>query len=72
MDNNVRVAEAVHQGWLGRPILGEVRYKWFRGPDYFKASGGWRGTWAMDGGGSLANQGADLIDYLLWIMGDAV
>ena len=71
IDNNVRVAEALRQGWLGKPILGEVRFKWFRAPEYFEASGGWRGTWAMDGGGSLANQGAHLIDYLLWLMGDA-
>lgn len=72
VDNNYRVAEALRQGWLGKPILGEVRFKWFRAQSYFEASGGWRGTWKMDGGGSLANQGAHLLDVLCWFMGDAV
>ncbi len=72
VDNNCRVAEALRQGWLGKPILGEVRFKWFRAQSYFEASGGWRGTWKMDGGGSLANQGAHLLDVLCWFMGDAV
>ncbi len=72
VDNNYRVAEALRQGWLGKPILGEVRFKWFRASSYFAASGGWRGTWKMDGGGSLANQGAHLLDVLCWFMGDPV
>ena len=70
VDNNYRVAEALKQGLLGTPILGEVRFKWFRSQEYFEHSGGWRGTWAMDGGGSLANQGSHLIDLLLWFMGE--
>ncbi len=72
VDNNFRVAEALKRGWLGKPILGEVRFKWFRSDDYFKHGNGWRGTWAMDGGGSLANQGSHLVDLLLWFMGDPV
>lgn len=70
VDNNYRVAEALKRGWLGRPILGEVRFKWFRSDDYFEHNGGWRGTWKMDGGGSLANQGAHLLDIITWFMGD--
>ena len=70
VDNNYRVAEALRRGWLGRPILGEVRFKWFRSDDYFEHNGGWRGTWQMDGGGSLANQGAHLLDVISWFMGD--
>lgn len=72
VDNNFRVAEALRLGWLGQPILGEVRFKWFRSQDYFRHGTGWRGTWAMDGGGSLANQGSHLIDLLLWFMGEPV
>ena len=70
VDNNYRVAEALRRGWLGRPILGEVRFKWFRSDEYFEHNGGWRGTWNMDGGGSLANQGAHLLDVISWFMGD--
>ena len=69
VDNNYRVAEGLKLGMLGKPILGEVRFKWFRSQDYFEHGNGWRGTWAMDGGGSLANQGSHLIDLLLWFMG---
>ena len=72
VDNNYRIAEALRQGWLGKPILGEIRFKWFRPQEYFEHGNGWRGTWAMDGGGSLANQGSHLIDLLLWFMGDPV
>ena len=72
VDNNVRVARALEEGWLGKPLLGEVRFKWFRSQEYFEHNEGWRGTWAMDGGGSLANQGSHLLDLLLWFMGDPV
>ena len=70
VDTNFRVATALREGWLGRPLLGEVRFKWYRSDDYFAHGGGWRGTWRMDGGGSLANQGSHLIDLLVWFMGD--
>ena len=72
VDSNFRVAEALRMGWLGQPILGEARFKWYRSHEYFERGGGWRGTWAMDGGGSLANQGSHLIDLLLWFMGEPV
>ncbi len=70
VDSNYRVAEALRRGWLGRPILGEIRFKWFRSDEYFEHNGSWRGTWKMDGGGSLANQGAHLLDIISWFMGD--
>ncbi|MDE0301210.1 MAG: Gfo/Idh/MocA family oxidoreductase [Candidatus Poribacteria bacterium] len=70
VDSNYRVAEALSRGWLGRPILGEIRFKWFRSDEYFEHNGSWRGTWKMDGGGSLANQGAHLLDVISWFMGD--
>ena len=70
VDSNYRVAEALRRGWLGRPILGEIRFKWFRSDEYFEHNGSWRGTWKMDGGGSLANQGAHLLDVISWFMGD--
>lgn len=72
VDNNFRIAEALRLGWLGRPLLGEIRFKWFRSQEYFEHGNGWRGTWAMDGGGSLANQGSHLVDLLLWFMGEPV
>lgn len=69
VDANARVAQGLKAGVFGQPILGEVRFKWHRPQSYFEHGTGWRGTWAMDGGGSLANQGAHLLDVLSWFMG---
>ena len=35
-------------------------------------SGGWRGTWKLDGGGVLINQAIHSIDLLQWLMGPVV
>jgi predicted dehydrogenase len=64
------VKRAIDEGKLGRLILGEATLKWYRSQAYYDA-GGWRGTWAMDGGGSLMNQSIHPIDLLLWFLGDA-
>lgn len=61
--------DAVEQGNLGKLILGDAHIKWYRSQDYYD-SGAWRGTWGMDGGGVLINQGIHTIDLLLHVMGD--
>ncbi|HOX36511.1 MAG TPA: Gfo/Idh/MocA family oxidoreductase [Candidatus Brocadiia bacterium] len=61
--------QAVQSGQLGKMVLGDAFNKWFRPQTYYD-SGAWRGTWALDGGGCLINQGVHTIDALLWIMGD--
>lgn len=63
-----RVRETVQAGKLGRMLLGDAYLKYYRSPEYY-ASGAWRGTWALDGGGALMNQGVHLVDQLQWIMG---
>ena len=68
--DNLAIRNAVQSGKLGRIILAEARLKWFRTQDYYDHNGGWRGTWHMDGGGSLSNQTVHFIDQLCWIMGD--
>ncbi len=70
VDANVQLQHAVQAGWLGRPLIGEFRFKWWRSQGYYDAQQGWRGTWALDGGGSLANQGVHGLDMLMWTMGD--
>jgi UDP-N-acetyl-2-amino-2-deoxyglucuronate dehydrogenase len=60
---------AIDGGLFGKMVLGEARLKWWRAQSYYSDSG-WRGTWAMDGGGSLANQTVHFIDLLVWLMGD--
>lgn len=65
----VRVKRAIEAGMIGKPVLGNAHIHWHRTQAYFDASGGWRGTWAFDGGGSLMNQGIHTVDLLQWIMG---
>jgi len=64
------VKHAIDQGVLGKLLFGEATLKWYRSQQYYDR-GGWRGTWEMDGGGSLMNQSIHPIDLLLWFMGEA-
>jgi predicted dehydrogenase len=61
---------AIAAGQLGRLVLGSVSVPYMRAQSYYD-SAAWRGTWALDGGGALMNQGIHLIDLLVWLMGDA-
>jgi predicted dehydrogenase len=64
----VRLKHLIDSGALGKPILASARVKWYRPPDYFSQSN-WRGTWALDGGGALMNQGIHTVDVMQWLMG---
>lgn len=64
-----KLKEMVAAGGLGRLILASGRVKWYRPPEYYGDSR-WRGTWALDGGGALMNQGIHTLDLLLWLLGD--
>ena len=66
MEPYKKIRAAVEQGCFGTPIFGEIRLKWWRPDSYYE---GWHGTWAMDGGGSLMNQGIHQVDMLQWLMG---
>jgi UDP-N-acetyl-2-amino-2-deoxyglucuronate dehydrogenase len=63
-----RMKELVDRGTLGNPILADARVKWYRPPEYY-ASSRWRGTWSLDGGAALINQGVHTVDLLLWFFG---
>lgn len=63
------IKEAVLGGRLGDLVLGTFAVKWYREQRYYDR-GGWRGTWAMDGGGSLINQSSHTVDLMQWLMGD--
>lgn len=56
-------------GLLGDVYSGSVHIKRYRTQDYYD-SGGWRGTWKVDGGGCLMNQGIHDVDLFVWFMGD--
>ncbi|HMP74042.1 MAG TPA: Gfo/Idh/MocA family oxidoreductase [Kiritimatiellia bacterium] len=57
--------------------VGEIRRvnwiitNWFRTEAYY-ASGGWRATWAGEGGGVLLNQCPHQLDMLCWLVGTPV
>lgn len=63
-----RVREAAQSGEFGPLIAGDAYVKWFRTQGYYD-SGDWRGTWRLDGGGCLMNQGVHYIDMIQWVMG---
>lgn len=67
---NVALKKAIVQGKLGRIIGMHGSLPWFRGPDYFSGPfGPWRGTWKLDGGGSMMNQGIHTVDLLIFLAG---
>ncbi len=67
-----KLHEMVRSGVLGpvRRINWTVT-NWFR-PDAYYAAGGWRATWAGEGGGVLLNQCPHNLDLFSWIFGQPV
>lgn len=65
------IKATIERGRFGRILLADVAIKWYRSQEYYD-QGGWRGTWKLDGGGALMNQGIHGIDLLQWLMGGVV
>lgn len=65
------VLEAIRRGELGRLTSGVASIDWWRGQSYYD-SGDWRGTWELDGGGALMNQGVHTVDLLVATLGRPV
>lgn len=63
-----KLRQYLEEGKLGTLAYAESVTKWYRTQEYYD-SGGWRGTWALDGGGALMNQGVHYVDQLLYAMG---
>jgi len=62
------VDEARRAGRFGTLTSAVASVSWWRSQGYYD-SGAWRGTWAMDGGGAIMNQGVHTVDLLLWFLG---
>lgn len=63
-----KLKQAIDEGRLGKILLADFNMKYYRSPEYYK-QGGWRGTWKMDGGGALMNQGIHGIDLVQYLVG---
>lgn len=61
----------LEQGKLGKVLFGGCYIKLYRDQAYYD-SAAWRGTWALDGGGVLMNQGVHYIDMLQYLTGAVV
>ena len=64
-----RIKNAIDENRFGNLVLGDAYVKWSRSEAYYN-SAAWRGTWALDGGGALMNQGIHSVDLLQWYMGE--
>ncbi|MBB6671216.1 Gfo/Idh/MocA family protein [Cohnella nanjingensis] len=60
--------QLIREGRLGRLSLCSGYVKLYRDQAYYD-SAGWRGTWQMDGGGVMMNQGIHTVDLLQWLVG---
>jgi predicted dehydrogenase len=65
---NRAIRDAIAQGRFGRIAWAGSFTPWFRNDEYYE-KGGWRGTWKMDGGGAVMNQGVHQIDLIQWVVG---
>ncbi|MER5783809.1 Gfo/Idh/MocA family oxidoreductase [Streptomyces mobaraensis] len=71
-DPATRVAKtAIEDGALGRITSVLIEVPLWRAPSYY-ASGRWRGTRALDGGGALMNQAVHAVDLAQWLAGPVV
>jgi UDP-N-acetyl-2-amino-2-deoxyglucuronate dehydrogenase len=68
---SVVVANAIAAGRFGRLGSAVGSVAWWRSQAYYD-SAGWRGTWGLDGGGALMNQGVHTVDLMLWLLGRSV
>ena len=63
--------KAIEGGRMGTLTTASAQCIWWRSQDYYD-SGEWRGTWELDGGGCLMNQGVHYVDLIQWLVGSPV
>jgi predicted dehydrogenase len=67
-DENRAIKRAVDEGRFGKLAWAGCFTPWYR-PDKYYEEVPWRGTWELDGGGAVMNQGIHAIDLLQWMVG---
>jgi predicted dehydrogenase len=68
-EGSLKIKNAIDEKRFGNLVFGDAYVKWSRSEAYYQ-SAAWRGTWKLDGGGALMNQGIHSVDLLQWYMGD--
>jgi predicted dehydrogenase len=63
-----RLRKAIQAGHFGTLLSADVFIKWYRTQEYYD-SAPWRGTYRLDGGGALMNQGVHYVDVIQWLAG---
>ena len=66
-DASIFLKKALDDGRLGKIIQADGYVKWHRPQAYYDRPG--KGTWAVEGGGALINQGIHTVDLLLYFAG---
>ena len=64
-----KAKELIENGALGKIVMADLSMKYYRAPSYYEEKK-WRGTWAMDGGGALMNQGIHGLDLMRYLCGE--
>jgi UDP-N-acetyl-2-amino-2-deoxyglucuronate dehydrogenase len=62
---------AAEAGRFGRLTFASAVGPWWRDQSYYDSSR-WKGSWALDGGGALMNQGIHSIDLMQWLVNSPV
>ncbi len=66
----IKMREAVQAGRLGKLTGMYSVLPWYREDSYYSGEhGSWHGTWELDGGGSLMNQGIHNLDLMIFLCG---
>ena len=66
-DASMFLSKAIQQGRLGKVLQADGYVKWHRPQAYYDRPG--KGTWAVEGGGALINQGIHTVDVLQYLAG---
>jgi UDP-N-acetyl-2-amino-2-deoxyglucuronate dehydrogenase len=66
-DSSLFLKRAIADGRLGRIIQADAYVKWYRSADYYARP--IKGSWAVEGGGTLISQAIHQVDLLLHLVG---
>src|ERR1700689_1098407 len=66
-DSSQFLKRAIGEGRLGKILQADAYVKWFRSAEYYSRP--IKGSWKVEGGGALINQGIHQVDILLWLAG---